>query len=176
MYFCHGLLGLFSILAYSTGHLVQAVGNLIEAGWWKAWGGMPTDWIRSRKHPLLAPGQVQELEGRVARQLNNDEGFSVSALSGREWYAVTHQVYAAVAGAARASRVDVFNGNYGLHRGLAASFGLLAILTLGVSLSSWRIAAVLIWGASPALYRMHRFARNYARELFVQFLELPTAR
>src|SRR3989304_5458803 len=65
-----GGLGLFTLLAYVSGHLIQAIGDWIEEGWWLAGGGTK-----------------------------------------------------------RASRVDTFNGNYGLHRGLVAA----ALLLLTVS-------------------------------------------
>src|SRR5260370_39072154 len=39
-----GGLGLHLILAYATGHLVAALGNLLEDRYWKFWNGMPTDW------------------------------------------------------------------------------------------------------------------------------------
>ena len=32
------------ILAYAIGHLVQALGNLLENGYWYVQSGMPTDW------------------------------------------------------------------------------------------------------------------------------------
>jgi hypothetical protein len=48
-----GGLGIFIVLAYAVGHIVQAVGNVVESAWWKCWGGMPTPnlpdcWRRSR--------------------------------------------------------------------------------------------------------------------------------
>jgi hypothetical protein len=69
--------------------------------------------------------------------------------------------------------VDTFNGNYGLNRGLAA--GLPAALALMPTQAAvdWRVVVCVLVGAGLALYRMHRFARHYARELFVQFLQLP---
>ena len=36
-----GSLGLFLILAYATGHLLQAAGNLVESVWW-FFPGMPS--------------------------------------------------------------------------------------------------------------------------------------
>ncbi|ABM57331.1 hypothetical protein [Verminephrobacter eiseniae] len=167
-----GGLGIFIVLAYAAGHIVQAVGNLIEAVWWKCWGGMPTYWLRIKPARLLAAQQISQVEERLRKQpgLAN---FEIASSSASDWHAITHQIYAAVAGAGRTSRVDTFNGNYGLNRGLAA--GLLVALALLPTQASadWRLVVCLVVGTGLALYRMHRFARHYARELFVQFLQLP---
>jgi hypothetical protein len=167
-----GGLGIFIVLAYAVGHIVQAIGNVIEAAWWKCWGGMPTSWLRTKPARLLAPQQISLLEERLCKQpgLSN---LNIALTSAGDWHAITRQIYAAVAGAGRASRVDTFNGNYGLNRGLAA--GLLAALALMPTQVAvdWRIVVCVLIGTGLALYRMHRFARHYARELFVQFLQLP---
>jgi hypothetical protein len=92
------------------------------------------------------------------------------------WYNVTRQMHAAIAKAGQAGRVEIFNGNYGLCRGLAAGLGLAAVLgAMKGGLSHWHLPAVLIAGAAMCVYRMHRFGVHYARELFVQFLALATA-
>lgn len=167
-----GGLGIFIVLAYAVGHLVQAIGNLIEAVWWKYWGGMPTNWLRTKPARLLAEQQISLLQERLRKQPGL-ASFEITSSSLSDWHAITRQIYAAVAGAGRASRVDTFNGNYGLNRGLAA--GLLAVLALLPTQTSmdWRLVVCVLVGAALALYRMHRFARHYARELFIQFLELP---
>ena len=38
-----GNLGIFVLVAYMTGNIVQAVGNLLEKLWWRLWHGMPTE-------------------------------------------------------------------------------------------------------------------------------------
>jgi hypothetical protein len=44
-----GGLGLLLVLSYVAGHLVQAIGNVLERVYWSWWGGMPTDWVRNGK-------------------------------------------------------------------------------------------------------------------------------
>lgn len=166
-----GGLGLGVILAYAAGHLVQAVGNMVEKAWWWAWGGMPSDWPRSGSHTLIGPHQVSQLEERV-RTLLHQPDFKLSSTGRRDWYSIVRQVYAAVAGNGRSSRVDVFNGNYGLCRGLAASF--LALIP-SVALIHWPgsgVVAGLAIAAGIAIYRMHRFGVHYGREVMVQFLSI----
>ncbi len=167
-----GGLGVFIVLAYAAGHLLQALGNLIEAVWWKCWGGLPSDWIRTKPSRLLAGPQVSALKKRLHERQGLD-GFDIPTATARDWYGVTRQIYADVASAGRSGRIDTFNGNYGLNRGLAA--GLLVVLALlPVSTpADWRVATCILIAEGLALYRMHRFARHYARELFVQFLQLP---
>jgi len=169
-----GGLGLFLILAYAAGHLVQALGNLIEWAWWKLCGGMPTDWVTKEKQELLAPEQLGLLKEQVT--LITKENVTLDGMDRRAWYPIVRQIYAAVSAAGRTQRVDVFNGNYGLNRGIAASLSVvLAVLLLSHGFADWRAGLVLVAGIAVAIYRMHRFGRHYGRELFVQFLALPAA-
>jgi hypothetical protein len=170
--FSVGGLGLFIVLAYVLGHLTQAVGNGIEWAWWRLCRGMPTDWLRTKPDCLLAPSQFAALEKAIKVHLRLDD-IRIVESTREQWYAVTRHVYAAVAGAGRAARVDVFNGNYGLNRGIGA--GLLVVLV--IALINRPVDLSIVGGVAVALilaiFRMHRFARHYARELFVQFLQLP---
>lgn len=167
-----GGLGVFVVLAYVAGHVVQAVGNAVEAIWWRCWGGMPSDWLRSKPSRLLAPQQISALQGRIHDRLGLAV-FDIATASASNWYGVTRQIYAEVASAGRAARVDIFNGNYGLNRGIAAGLLLVLVLLLIQTNIDLRVIAAITLAATLALYRMHRFARHYARELFVQFLQLP---
>lgn len=167
-----GGLGVFVVLAYSVGHIVQAIGNLVEAVWWRAWGGLPSDWLRTRPSRLLAAQQISALEKRI-RERQGLDGFDITSAAATDWYAITRQIYADVASAGRSARIDTFNGNYGLNRGIAA--GLLVVLALlpVPAPADLRVAICILIAEGLALYRMHRFARHYARELFIQFLQLP---
>lgn len=167
-----GSLGVGLILAYVAGQLLQAVGNGLETVWWWLWGGMPTDWIRSGKHDLVATSQRDSVQMRVRGMLNSPV-FDLSTSDKRHWYSITRQIYAAVSAAGRATRVDIFNGNYGLCRGIAAGFLLLLAWSAFVNWRAWQIEAVLAILISLAIYRMHRFGVRYGRELFLQYLQLP---
>lgn len=161
------------IVAYGLGQLTAAVGNLIETLWWKAWGGMPTDWPRSGAHRLLAAAQVSRIQAAVAALLGHDGVPAEGRVPADEWHGIVRQIYARLLGAGKAARVDIFNGNYGLNRGLAAA--LLTILILVLTTKgwlAWPALLLVLLGVCAALYRMHRFARHYARELYVQFLTL----
>lgn len=169
--FTLGEFGLFVILAYATGHIIQTLGNGIEAAWWKCAGGMPTDWLRTGKRKLIAPQQAQRIRPQIQQVLKIECPEQLSDLSSDAWYSITRQIYAAVRRAGLAERIDIFNGNYGMFRGLSAS--LVALLIAGVAEGwppNWRLVGILAAAGLCALLRMHRFGVIYAREIFVQFL------
>jgi hypothetical protein len=166
-----GDLGWTTMLAYVLGHLLQGVGNLIEKAYWGFWGGMPTDWIRSRRRPLIAGQQAQLLQENL-RKLLADEAFELTReLESHQWYSLTRQLYAHASDSGLAQRVDVFNGNYGLFRGLVAAFLLVLIVVVVRDWTDWQAELFLIGLITVSLYRMHRFGVLYARELFVQFIQ-----
>jgi hypothetical protein len=160
-----GELGLFIIVAYAAGQLLQAIGNYIEWLWWTPWGGMP-----SRR--LLAGHYFStDQRKRLIEALKNDPRINrdITSANKAEYGAIVRDVYAIVTGAGKAARVDIFNGNYGLLRGLAATFVALivvaAVLTKGVYVIGALVILLLL-----AIQRMHRFAVHYATELFTQYL------
>lgn len=169
-----GSLGVGMLLAYVAGQLLQAVGNIIEQLWWWSWQGKPLDWIRSGKHELVAGQQRATLQTRVGGMLH-DPGFTFAGISPSDWFSVTRQLYAAVAASGRAARIDIFNGNYGLCRGIAAAFLVLVVSSFFTKSFSWRTDATLVALATIATFRMHRFGVRYGRELCVQYLQLPDA-
>lgn len=170
-----GDFALVLILAYTAGHMVQAVGNLLEWCWWKVQGGKPSQWVRSGKGNLLSAPQRDVLPNRMSDRFNMDDLGTYEDLSPEAWYALTRQVYASVAKAGLSARIDKFNGNYGLNRGLAASLILIAVVVLVADYQHWKYAIILAAIAAVACARMHRFGIHCARELFVQFLEMTTA-
>ncbi len=167
-----GTLGVFLILSYAAGHLVQTVGNFVEFLWWY-FAGMPSDWVRTDRGHLLSADQRKALEKQIPGKLGLHSDFSFAAVDAKAWFNLTRQAYAAVAAAGRAERIDIFNGNYGLNRGLGSSLLAVAVVTLIDDYTKWPYAVGLAIASLAALYRMHRFGRHYARELFVQFLQLP---
>ncbi|QKS30676.1 MAG: hypothetical protein HT579_18180 [Candidatus Accumulibacter similis] len=171
--FSIGGFGLLVVLAYVAGHLVQAVGNLAEWLWWKAWGGMPTDWVRKNPTCLLAESQAAVLPKAIAEQLKLPD-VDLRATSREQWYSITRQISAAVDAAGRGSRIQTLNGNYGLNRGLVAALAVVLVMALIATPADWAVVGGLGVAIGLALARMHRFGKHQARELFVQFLQLPT--
>lgn len=169
-----GGLGVFTILAYVSGHLIQSVANLVEKVWWLFAGGLPSDWIRTaRGRRLLSQAQIDALPRQIQKQLVLATAPDIDGMTKNAWYGYTRQIYAAVAAASRAGRIDTFNGNYGLNRGLGTAFLVIGTCIVVDQPEQWATGAVLLVLATAALTRMHRFGKHYARELFVQFLQLP---
>jgi len=169
-----GDLGLFTILAYVAGQLIQAAGNALEWAWWKVWGGWPTEWPKSAKGHLLSAPQTEQLRVRLRSLLEMPAEGDPFVIPAPDWMAVTRQVDAAVQAAGRSGRVEKFNANYGLNRGIAASLAVITLVALLMhGLCAWRLLLLPAVATGVAMYRMHRCGRHYARELFVQFLELP---
>jgi hypothetical protein len=167
-----GGLGVFAILGYTVGQMVQALGNALENGYWWFWGGMPSDWVRTGRHEKLSlsDDQVEQLREVCTSTLGLSIGGPLQDLSADAWDGITSQMYAAMEAEGRAQRISTFNSNYGFHRGLSVAALVLAVAAF-VDGRLWSSASG-VGTAGLTLYRMHRFARHYARELFVQALQL----
>lgn len=171
--FTVGDLGLFVVLAFVAGHLMQALGYALEKPFWKCFGGMPTGWLVAEKQTLLAPAQFEQLPARLLEALRLKLDGSLAKLTPQQWQPITRQVHAAVQAAGRSQRVDTFNANYGLFRGIAAAFAVVAIAHLCArGWREWGCETSLAVGVVLALARMHHFGVRYATELFVQFLQI----
>ncbi len=176
--FSLGSLGIFLIISFAIGHLVAAIGNAIEGPVLKISGGLPSDKVRSENQTLISSSQRLRLNEK-ARNAQGD-AFDLSTVSKGDWYAITREIYAEVAAAKTSSRVDSFNRQYGLLRGVGSAFSLLTIWFLvNLKAAPWSNWSGLIPAAFTAVacllsfVRMTRFANNYARELFVQYVRLP---
>lgn len=168
-----GDLGLLLVLAYVAGHLVQSFGNLIEWVWWKSVGNWPTDWVRTRKNKILADAQLNLLPARIHALLKITCPEDLKLVAEADWRAITQQAYTLVRKAGRAERIDIFNGNYGMFRGIAAAlFVIIVACLLDSKDHDWRLYGALAVMLGLALLRMHRFGIHYSRELFLQFIGL----
>jgi hypothetical protein len=161
-----GSLGIHLILAYITGHLLQAVGCFLEALYWKAWKGMPSDW------PISWPQEPDSSTAKAAVE----ELCKQKTTDLRQWRALVAQARSTVYSSERAGRLHVFNANYSMFRGLIA-----AELIVGASAWMSSLNPVVLYPILAVVvlltgYRMHRFALHYARELFANVAELVRIR
>lgn len=171
-----GGFGLSVIIAYVVGHLIQSLGNLIENIWWYFWGGMPTNWVIKRgKCTYLSEEQFSVLLSQVGSVLGLSPKDSLQNYEAKEWFAITRQIYAATKQANATDRVDIFNGNYGFFRGIVSAlvFGITLII-IQSGLTKLTLLFILFCFLLMAFARMHRFAIHYARELFVQFIQIKS--
>jgi hypothetical protein len=128
----------------------------------KPWGGMPS------KRVLAGHYLTPERRKRLIEALKKDPRVSrnLETADKAEYSGIVREVYALVSGAGKAARVDTFNGNYGLLRGLAAAFLALVVIALVLGKGIYVVGALVILLAL-AIQRMH-----YATELFTQYLLL----
>jgi hypothetical protein len=167
-----GGLGLFLLISYAAGHLAAALGNVLEAFLWPLLGGRPSSWVVKENCTLLAPEQINSLETLIKQRLRLEIP-AVRGMNPKQWLPISRQIHADVMSNGKPARIEGFNGNYGLNRGLAAA--LLALVLIGVAFSDtdWRVTISLLPIALIYMYRMYRFGVSYASELYVQFLLLP---
>lgn len=163
-------LGLFVVLAYVAGHLVQVLGNALEDLLWTATGGMPTERLVTTEQRLVDPEQRDAIEKRLLKKY---EGFRWPDEAGASWRALTREIYLTVKAARGAAGVDRHNKQFGMLRGVAAALLVLACWALAEVEPIYALGALGL--AAAALVRAHRFGVNYARELFVQYAALPEA-
>lgn len=70
----------------------------------------------------------------------------------------------------KTKRIDIFNGNYSLFRGLAVSFLIITVLCSYYLI--WQLSLVALVTSLLATVRMIRFAKYYATETFMTFYNL----
>lgn len=165
-----GGLGLFLLISYAGGHLAAALGNIMESCVWLR--GRPSNWIVREKNGLLSPEQMDSLEQLVRQRLRLDIA-AIRGMSPNQWFPISRQIYADVMSHGTPARIDSFDGNYTLNRGLAAALLALVLISLAFSETDWRVAVGLLPIAVIYTYRMYRFGVSYANELYAQFLLLP---
>jgi hypothetical protein len=159
-----GEFGLILILAIVAGHLIQALGNAYEGFVWGVLGGMPTTWPAKKSRGLLSAKQLERLE--TAIRADFDAPLSELA-SGR---GPVREINAAVRAKGKTDRIEAFNRNYGLLRGISAALIVAGVLVVVVDRNDWVISLMLVAAAAVATYRMTRFGQHYAREMFVEYL------
>jgi hypothetical protein len=167
-----GDFGLFILVAFVLGHLIQAVGNVLEPIIWFPFG-LPTNWVRGTNQNLVTPEQRKALEKAVAEMEGTAQ--DISRITRHQWLAVTTRAYGRLKMTGRSSRVDTANRAYGLSRGLSAA--LLACLAWYAVAHRPDYTALVILGAAvcAAVWRTRRAGIHYARVLVLEFIDSPVA-
>ena len=170
--FSLGELGLFVMMSYVAGHLVAAVGNVLETVYWKPWGGMPSNWVVKPGERLVSEAQIVKLDRMLASRLKLELP-PVRGMTASSWKHVFMQMTADVRRSKADERAEIFNGNYGMNRGIAAA--ILVVIVAGACLHpvAWKPTVVAVGLMIAAMFRMHRFGVHYARTMLREFLQLP---
>jgi len=152
---------IFIIICYGVGHILQSLGNIFENILWFIYGGMPTKWLTNKNRfgkTLFENPLNQKIEEKVKQKF----GDGIKDY-GRLTYNLIFQKE-------KTARIDIFNGNYSLFRGLAISFLLITIMC-GYYFN-WKITLFATIPFILSLMRMIRFAKYYASETFRTFYNL----
>jgi hypothetical protein len=165
-----GQFGIFLLLSYAAGHLVAAIGNALESMGWKLVGGMPSQWVvREGDNPILSAAQMRLLSAKLLSRLNVVVE-KIPGYDARKWFPISRQIYTDVVKNGNPQRIETFNGNYGLNRGLCSATVVLAAVS--ATQRQWWIALYLFAVSLVYGYRAYRFGVHYGLELYVQFLAL----
>ena len=167
-----GGLGIFVIISYACGQLLAAVGNMVEKVLWSPQGGMPSNWIVGSNPRLLSAEQISKVHSLVQSRLGLACPVPAN-LKAKTWIPIFRQIYSDVEKHGKPARGEMFNGMYGLNRGLCAAALALIVVALVQSPPQWKVAIGLVAVSTAYLYRAHRFGVHCAREVYNQFLLLP---
>ena len=154
-----GGLGLFLIISFVAGHLVQALANVWEwiedrAGWG----------LRTMPFAVDRGGVSDAQWQRFLQLCNRRLDIPSEGVSRETWPGIRMTIMALLpAGADR--RIEVFNRSYGLCRGISAGCILTAIATLWVDPGRWGISLLLLGASLVMQARKRHFARLYLQEL-----------
>ena len=167
-----GSLGLFVIAAYLSGHLIQSVGNILEYLLWMP-SKRPTHWITWKKVPYIGKKQLEKLPAML-KELTGNDYEDLSALETSDTDAIGKQLNSTLKKESRTERIEIFNGNYGMFRGIAASAFTIAVITLFVngSIKPWANTYIALVVFAVACYRCYRFGKHYASEIYSQSFSL----
>ncbi len=153
---------IFLVVVYGLGHVLNSLGNLLETILWKLFNGIPTQWLTKKPRfasPLFDVDDEAKIQEKVWQRFGKSEYKDYGRL-----------VYTLLFNKNHTARIDIFNGNYSLFRGLAVCFILLG--SLSAFLVGWQVTVIALTLALLSLYRMVRFAKYYAREVYSTFLIL----
>jgi hypothetical protein len=170
-------LGLFIIVSFVVGHVVQAIGYALEEFGHRQIGD-PS--VLGGEQSLLSAKQ----KSRLAQRLKTDFDEELENLDRFAWRALRREMYARLAAPSLRERLDTFRGHAGLLRGMTAAMIVIAIgfvifqyrakgTAAFVDISAWGLFLVLVLTAGAAGFRARHFRGIFTRELIVQYLSSP---
>lgn len=161
-----GDFGISLIIAFVCGHLLQAIGNILEDGIWWAFGGWPTSVITNNKTNLIDRSQFKILEELVSGK------FNAKLSDKKENKNLSRLIYSYVKNKGKVEQIDIFNRNYGLMRGIFTSLLVSGLIYALYSVIDWKVLTLIICASCLALFRMIRFAKYYAKQLYIEFIAI----
>ncbi|MCK6640849.1 MAG: hypothetical protein L6Q81_12265 [Bacteroidia bacterium] len=156
-----GETAIFVIVCYGVGHILQSLGNVFESIVWFIYGGIPTKWLTSKN---------RFGNSLFDKPLNDKIADKVKLQFGEDITDYGRLTYNFVFLKDKTVRIDIFNGNYSLFRGLSVSFLLITIMC-GFYFD-WLTTSLATIPFILSIMRMVRFAKYYATETFRTFYNL----
>lgn len=147
---------IFLTIAYGIGHLLHGLGNFLERILWWFLGGKPTNWISKKPNfglKLFDDDEQSGLLEKIQENFGEKEGKDYGML-----------VYSKIYSEGLTNRADIFNANYSMFRGLSVACLLLLIFSL--IFQSWVYSSIIGIFTFLGIYRMIRFGRHYAKEVY----------
>jgi hypothetical protein len=175
-----GTLGIGVAVAYTAGHLLQAIASTLEPFYYAVWGGKPSVRLLERDSDLFSDAQRLSLIDALLSYFDVKEECPKTRPAAQGFYQRLFERCMAVCNRNCLGRVDSFNAAYGFHRVLLTTFvcaflsysviwalqllGLLALSTDKRSLL-WVLIASTAAGTWIELFRARKRAYYYAREV-----------
>lgn len=153
----------FVVVGYGLGHMLQALGYGLEKILWWFFNGKPSNWLYftpKSKFQTLFDSKTKE---KILSKIHNKFG-----KSDNKNYA--HNIYVLLFHKKLTDRIDIFNGNYSLFRGLSIAF-IISTILFSLYYRNW-VFLIFLALAIVAIIRMVHFAKLYARELFQTFMTM----
>lgn len=151
---------IFIVVAYGFGHILQGLGNYFESFLWFIYGGMPTSWLTKKNRfgkYLFEKSDREKIVEKIYTEYGKEEGKDFSRF-----------IYTKLFVKKLTDRIDIFNGNYSLLRGLSVCFIILSGLC--IYYFNWQITIVAFLFSIIAIIRTIRFAKYYAKEIYRTYL------
>lgn len=166
-----GEFGLVVLVSYIIGNLVAGVGNLLEGSYWRLRGGWPTERAVRADCAIIQAREREVLEEKLVVNKLIKDGERLAELPPKDWRGISRRIYLEVTNPNARNRIEVFNAQYGMNRGIVAGFIILeALIILHAGFRLWRIELLLAACTIMACYRMERFGQYYASELLRGYL------
>jgi len=149
---------IFLVVAYASGHILQAFGNCFESLYWYFWKGMPTDWAFTKPERIKQP--------KLVDQAKNFISYSGDVSDVKTWRRIFNEARTKINDISKNTRIQVFNGNYGMFRGLSTVWIIFLFFAWSSEINILIVYIALLILFVVSLFRMHRFAVYYSREMF----------
>ena len=152
---------IFLCFSYALGHIIQGIGNFLESFIWFCFGGMPTKWLlkvnRFNKN-ILDQLVTEKIKAKLCTEFGDtNDKMDYGTLIYNKLYCKQ-----------LTGRIDIFNGNYSLFRGLSVTF--IILTSFMIFKYNYQLALICGFCLFISIRRMIRFAQTYAKEIYKTYL------